>query len=66
MKYRNGNEYVGGWKAGKKDGIGKIKFAPDKPHGEYEGGWKNGLQEGRGVMKFKNGEEYDGEFKNGW
>jgi len=32
---------------------------------EFNGEWNNGIKQGRGVYAFKNGDDYEGYWKNG-
>lgn len=53
--------YVGEFKNGKRNGIGKVKY----PDGSmYEGEWHENLKVGSGKYMWPNGEYYLGEFRN--
>tara|TARA_B100001142_G_scaffold72175_1_gene72910 strand:- start:11189 stop:13153 length:1965 start_codon:yes stop_codon:yes gene_type:complete len=61
-------EYEGHWKDNVKEGFGKYTssfFFSDESEFHYEGLFKNGLVHGRGIMTYKDGDEYDGEWKDG-
>ncbi|CAC9614239.1 hypothetical protein [uncultured Gammaproteobacteria bacterium] len=61
LNWTNGTAYVGGFKDGLMNGIGKIKFANGI---KYKGQFKSGLVHGYGIMNFTNGDKYEGYFKN--
>ena len=58
----SGNVYIGQWKAGKMDGVGRYIFADGDV---YEGDYVAGQKFGRGTYAFANGDLYVGEFKDG-
>ena len=62
FKYRNGNVYTGGIRAGKRHGNGVMTYANGDT---YDGQWKNGKEDGQGTMKFHNGDVYKGKFSKG-
>jgi hypothetical protein len=49
LNWTNGAAYVGGFKNGLMDGVGKMRFANGI---EYKGQFKNGLASGLGFLKF--------------
>ena len=58
----NGDEYIGYFIKGKRNGVGKLY----KKNGLlYHGNFQNNKISGFGVMKHTNGDEYSGMFKNG-
>lgn len=73
-----GKEYVeivslpeGKWKGGinnegKPDGDGELSYKFDDPDGRqsYIGSMKNGKRHGKGVLLYKNGNSFDGEFRD--
>ncbi|VVH66206.1 hypothetical protein BSPLISOX_800 [uncultured Gammaproteobacteria bacterium] len=61
LNWTNGAAYVGGFKNGLMDGVGKMRFANGI---EYKGQFKNGLASGLGFLKFANGDKYEGGFKD--
>lgn len=55
--WKNGEEFVGEWKNGRKDGYGVWK----SPKGDfYEGEWKNNKQNGKGIFVHVGGSKYNG------
>lgn len=61
LKYDNKAIYVGTFKSGKRDGLGKYTF----PNGMiYEGDWKQDKKQGNGKLTQTNGDYYEGEFYN--
>ena len=76
MIYVNGDIYVGEWKSDKKEGLGKLTKTDSTT---MEGDWKNDelvkgwtcecdvkvdIQDGINSYIYKNGNKYNGEFKN--
>jgi len=61
LNWTNGAAYIGGFKNGLMNGIGKIRLANGS---EYKGQFKNGMANGLGFLKFANGDFYKGSFKN--
>lgn len=57
---RGSGSYVGGFKTGRRSGVGKRVWASGS---EYEGEWKEDCMEGKGVYKNANGDMYVGEFR---
>lgn len=69
IKFKNGNTYIGQFKAGKRDGEGEMIYmvAPDiNKHevGDYIGSWKRDKRDGRGIMNYINGSYFEGQWKN--
>ena len=62
LTYPNGNEYVGEFKDGKRNGQGTYTFANGN---EYVGEFKDGNLNGKGTYTFADGSKYVGEFKDG-
>ena len=63
----DGYKYEGNWKNGKQHGFGKQSFAHNDEYERlsYEGFFENGVTSGNGTLKWKNGEKYEGNWKNG-
>eukprot|EP00831_Metopus_contortus_P012943 TRINITY_DN15221_c0_g1_i1.p1 TRINITY_DN15221_c0_g1~~TRINITY_DN15221_c0_g1_i1.p1 ORF type:complete len:184 (-),score=30.70 TRINITY_DN15221_c0_g1_i1:144-695(-) len=59
--YKN-HEYIGEFKAGKRNGKGWNKWSNGN---EYEGDWVDDKPHGKGKMSYTDGLIYEGEFKNG-
>lgn len=63
MRYDNGNEYDGQWKANKRDGKGTTRYASGNV---YIGMWKSGKRHGFGVFHIeKSGDIYRGNWSCG-
>lgn len=63
MRYDNGNEYDGQWKANKRDGKGTTRYASGNV---YIGMWKSGKRHGFGVFHIeKSGDIYRGNWSGG-
>lgn len=55
-----GERYIGQWKQGKKDGVGKYFYA----NGDcFDGNFKQDLLDGDGVYTYANGESYIGKWE---
>jgi len=48
MKYANREKYVGGWKAGKRDGKGELTYSDGRI---YTGDFEAGIPKGGGVLR---------------
>jgi len=63
----NGDQYLGEYKNGKRNGKGTYTFAKGK---KYVGEFKDGKMHGKGISTFANGDRYVGEFQDnqmtGW
>ena len=59
--YHDGNDYVGEFKDGKRNGHGAATFADGN---KYIGEWKDGKRNGQGTFTFADGAKYVGEFKD--
>lgn len=54
-KYGDGSRYIGDFKAGAPDGVGRCEYI----NGDvYEGGWKYHSPHGKGIMHFASGQKY--------
>ena len=62
MKEPNGNQYVGLYTDGQKNGKGTYIWADGR---EYQGNWRNGKQHGNGKYKAENGQVKNGIWDNG-
>ncbi len=60
--FADGENYVGEWKDGKRNGQGTNTFADGE---NYVGEFKNGKYDGQGTNTFADGENYVGELKDG-
>ena len=60
MRYADGSEYEGEWKADQRDGRATYKYAVGDV---YEGEWKAGKMEGRSTYRYADGDVYEGEWK---
>ena len=60
--YKNGDEYIGHFSKGKKNGFGVFY---KKNEYRYTGNFKNNKMNGYGCMEFEDGSVYKGEFQNG-
>ena len=57
--------YEGGWKDGRRHGIGKQIVVRASRKTVYEGGWVNGALDGEGKVTFPSGNVYTGTFRKG-
>ena len=62
ITFTDGSRYVGGWKDGKSNGLGKLIWLNGI---QYEGEFKDGKQDGMGLTTWVSGSRYKGEYKNG-
>ncbi len=62
LTYPSGEQYVGNFKKGIKQGNGYMKFPDGR---EYYGDFNNDKIEGYGSLVYPNGEKYEGYFKDG-
>jgi hypothetical protein len=62
VNYANGGKYVGGFKNGKRHGLGSFVFANGD---RFRGHYVEGKREGYGTYEFTSGERYEGYFHNG-
>ena len=63
----NGNIYEGYFKDGQRHGEGLMEYVKvpgSVADGKYQGDWVEGKYNGRGKEKYKNGNVYEGQFKN--
>ena len=63
----NGNIYEGYFKNGLRHGEGLMEYTKQRgtvADGKYQGEWVEGKYNGRGKEKYKNGNIYEGQFKN--
>ncbi|GBF87927.1 MORN repeat-containing protein [Raphidocelis subcapitata] len=64
----SGNSYEGGWRAGRREGLGRAVYSGRPGDGfggdVYEGMWSGDLRNGHGTMTFANGDEYVGEWRD--
>jgi hypothetical protein len=60
--YANGNEYEGGFDAGKRSGHGTMLYAGGDV---YIGQWRRDMKHGRGTLRFAAGGVYQGAFRVG-
>ena len=61
MIYKNGDQYIGEWLNGKKDGLGIFTWSDNV---RYNGEFKNGKMDGEGQCFDKNGNLiYEGQWK---
>ena len=60
--YKNGDEYVGHFLRGKKNGFG-VYYKPGQYR--YTGNFRNNKMTGYGKIDYENGSSYSGEFENG-
>ena len=60
-KWANGDEYIGEWKGGRKNGQGTLKYADG---GAYAGEHQNDKRHGHGTYNFTDGAVYVGEWKD--
>ena len=60
--YSHGGKYIGSWKDGEKDGLGKYTYTDGRVS---IGNYKNGKKNGNMKIKCPNGDTYQGDFKNG-
>jgi hypothetical protein len=67
LTWSNGDKYIGKWKDGKRHGKGSMTFSKNNSEGylKYEGNWKDNLFSDKGKLTWRNGDVYDGEWKNG-
>ncbi|KAL6053417.1 RhoGEF domain containing protein [Balamuthia mandrillaris] len=64
MEYADGSVYEGGWKRGKRHGMGRLTVADaTRRVKQYEGEWYKGKKQGQGVIYFNNGNKHEGIFK---
>ena len=64
--WKNGTNYMGEWKDGKKHGQGTFTYGKGKWEGEkYVGEFKDGYRNGQGTITYPDGIKYVGEFKDG-
>ena len=61
LRLVDGSVYEGEWRAGKKQGNGKITY---HNRDVYEGMWRNGVREGKGRYVWGNGNVYNGLWKD--
>eukprot|EP00163_Fabomonas_tropica_P013036 TRINITY_DN2446_c1_g1_i4.p1 TRINITY_DN2446_c1_g1~~TRINITY_DN2446_c1_g1_i4.p1 ORF type:complete len:532 (+),score=176.59 TRINITY_DN2446_c1_g1_i4:427-2022(+) len=65
-KFRNGDQYVGGWERDQMHGFGKMTYSNGD---KYAGSWKTGVMHGFGEYTYKTGEfkgsVYKGDMKVG-
>jgi len=66
ITWPSGNMYQGGMKHGRKNGFGTLirKCPKTKSVMVYTGSWKNNQRHGLGQQLFKNGNVYQGHYKN--
>lgn len=72
--FPNGNSYIGEWRNGQRDGVGKIRIVARGKSYEgyigseapsiYTGEFKNNMLNGRGVWIVDGGDRYEGIFSN--
>jgi hypothetical protein len=62
MYYNSGNIYKGNWMNGYRDGIGTFLFS--NTGNKYVGEWKNDKANGKGKTEYKNGDFYEGGYKD--
>ena len=60
-RFANGDVYEGGWKDGKKYGIGKYTWVSGAI---YKGGWSDNKKDGPGTYTWPDGNVYEGGYKN--
>lgn len=66
IKFKNGDNYIGMFKDGRRSGYGIMEYQNLKncfeelDMGSYEGEWKAGKRHGKGLMKWADGSEFDG------
>ena len=62
VTYAGGGKYVGGFRNGKRHGLGSFVF----PNGDrFRGHYTDGRRQGYGTYEFANGERYEGYFHDG-
>ena len=59
----NGDEYIGNWKDGVKDGSGIFTW--HKSGSRYDGEWKDDVMEGKGEKFYAGGSSYTGDWREG-
>jgi hypothetical protein len=67
LLYKNGNHFSGNFNNNLPNGYGTLTFTGadwENPFGCYEGGFYCGYFSGSGKMVFKNGDTYEGGWKN--
>eukprot|EP00918_Siedleckia_nematoides_P008847 GHVU01019419.1.p1 GENE.GHVU01019419.1~~GHVU01019419.1.p1 ORF type:complete len:154 (+),score=22.57 GHVU01019419.1:65-463(+) len=53
MRYANRDWYHGGWKDGRRHGLGELRL---KDRSLFKGTWKNGKKDGMGQLRLPNGD----------
>lgn len=59
-RWPNGDSYKGSYAQDKMNGMGTMTTHA----GKYVGNYKNGFKDGLGTMSFRNGDRYEGTWKN--
>jgi hypothetical protein len=65
--FENGNQYVGEYKDGKRNGQGTYTYSPKSEWAgeQYVGEYKDGKRNGQGKYTYASGDQYVGEYKDG-
>jgi hypothetical protein len=58
----SGNTYSGNWKNGRRDGAGTYSWAQSSQ--QYVGEWADDKRHGKGTLTWRNGDRFEGEFRN--
>lgn len=59
--YEDGSMYIGDWKDGNRNGIGK--YISKDGRSVYEGEWKDDKRNGKGTQTYEDGTKYEGEWR---
>lgn len=68
FRYANGilnGLYAGNFVNGKREGYGSMTFYGHNEYNFYKGNWQDDKFDGEGKMTYKNGNTYEGDYKNG-
>jgi hypothetical protein len=44
--------------------MGKMFYGPEAPEASFNGSWSNGVRSGLGILTFKNGDRFEGHWRD--